>query len=135
MLPAVAEGFADGRLDNLVLFLFFDERWGFVHFLADDEAGNQHDGAHQERNAPAPFGKGFAGHEVRQWQEYRRRQYLARLHTLQGETGVVASSAKRRVLHDHRAGTGNFPGHGKALDQAQHHQQGRCEVADVVVGG
>jgi len=34
----------------------------------------------------------------------------------------------------YRAGPGDFTGHGKALDQAQQHQQGRGQQADVVVG-
>ncbi len=135
VLPAMAEGLADGRLGDFVLLLFLHERRGFVHFLTDDEAGNQHDGAHQEWNAPAPVVEGFAGHEVGQWQEHGRRQHLASLYALQGEAGVVAPSTEWRMFHDHRTGTGNFTGHGKALDQAQHHQQGRGEQADVVVGG
>ncbi|MNP43449.1 hypothetical protein D3C76_1372670 [compost metagenome] len=93
-----------------------------MHFLADDETCDQHHGAHQERNPPAPVIERFAGHEVGQWQEHRRRQHLAGLYALQGKAGVVAAPAERGVLHDHRTGAGDFAGHSEALDQAQHHQ-------------
>jgi hypothetical protein len=72
-----------GDLPTLSLLFFLDESRGLMHLFADDEAGDQHHGAHQERNAPAPLVEGFAGHEVGQRQEHRRRHHLAGLHALQ----------------------------------------------------
>ncbi|MDT4859863.1 hypothetical protein FQZ97_943920 [compost metagenome] len=105
-----------------------------MDFATDDEAGYQDEGAQQEGNPPAPLVEGFARHEVGQGQEHGGRHHLAGLYALQGEAGVEAASSEWRMFEDHRTGTGDLPGHGKALHQAQEYQQDGGEHADVVVG-
>jgi len=55
-LNCVANGkiLRDGRFRNIVMLAFLRERRRFVDFTPNDVAGNDHDDARQERDAPAP---------------------------------------------------------------------------------
>ena len=39
------------------------------------------------------------------------------------------------MFHDHGTGAAQLTGHGETLDEAEGHQQGGCEEADLPVGG
>ena len=135
VLPAFPEGLGDRRPRDAAVLALLGERGRLLDLAADDVAGDDDDEAEQEWNAPAPGVERLRRHVMGQRQEHRRSQDLPRLHTLQGEAGVEAAPAEWRVLQNHRAGAGNLASHREALDQAQQHEQCRCEQADLVISG
>ena len=108
---------------------------GSVHPAADDVAGQDDEGAEQERDAPAPGLERFGGQERGERKQRGGGQDRAGLGALQAEAREEPAPGVRGVLHDHRAGTAEFAGHGEALDHAEQHQQDRREGADLRVGG
>ena len=71
---------------------------------------------------------------MRERQEHSCGKDLPRLHALQAEAGEEAAPAEWSVLQDHRAGTRDFAGHRKPLDQAQGDQKDRRQHADLLIG-
>ena len=106
-----------------------------LHPAADDVAGQDDQGAEQERDPPAPGLERLVGQERGEGQQRGGGQDRAGLGALQAEAREEAAPAVRGVLHDHGAGAAELAGHGEALDHAEDDQQDRREDADLGVGG
>ena len=72
---------------------------------------------------------------MRKRQEHCRGEDLPRLHALQGKAGEEPAPAERRVLENHRAGTGDLAGDCEALDEPENDEKERGNPTDLLVRG
>ena len=100
------------------------ERRGLVDLAPDDVAGEDDDGAEQERDPPAPGLEGVLGeHDADSGRNTAAAMIWPACTPCSVKLRVVAAPAERRVFEDHRAGAGDLPADREALDQPQDHQQ------------
>ncbi|MNG22863.1 hypothetical protein D3C84_1073970 [compost metagenome] len=95
----------------------FDEYRGFMNFTPNDPSGDEHHGAEQEWNSPAPGSKLISWHELGKRQENGSGEELTGLYALERKTCEVTSTSIRSMLQDHRACAGHLSSDGKSLNQ------------------
>src|SRR5579872_1939679 len=106
----------------------------FLYLAADEIADDQNDDAEQEGHAPTPGHECVRGERIREGEEHCGGEDLARLYALQGKAGEKASASEWRMLEDHGARAGYFPGNCEALYQPQRDEKDRREDADLLIG-
>ena len=137
-LGVLADDLADAVADGFLLLhlrLGFEEDGGFGDVGADVVADEHDHGGEPERDAPAPAEEGFAAQGGGHDEQDQRGQEVAHRHCGLRPAGPESAGLVGAVLGHEQHGAAPFAAEGEALDEAQGHQQGRCQVADVGEAG
>jgi hypothetical protein len=134
--PAAGSEHLDrGDLRRLVVRGLGEEGGRLGDPAADDHGADHDDRAQQERDAPSPRLERRGRKERREGDEDRGREDAARLRALEREAREEPALLSGGMLGDHRGRAAELAGDGEALDEAQHHEQDRCQHADLGVRG
>ena len=107
---------------------------GLLEPATDDQAGEDHDGADPERDAPAPRLQGVVGEHGGEREEHRRGEDLPALRAAEREAGEEAAPVVGCVLERHRVGPRLLARGGEALHDPEHDEQDRREDPHALVG-
>ena len=128
--PVGLDDLDDGGLHDVAAVLDLVEDGGLGDLGADDQADDDQHDAGEEGDAPGEFAAELDAEE-----EHEVGQQQADGEAGLDDAGVLALGLPGRVLVAHQDGAAPFGAEGQALDDADEHQQGRGQQADLAVGG